>query len=260
MPTFETPGPISAAVLVAGAQVRLAATDRADTVVLVEPIDPANTSDVKVASRTRVDFSAGQLTVKTTVSGDKKGSVAITIDLPAGSGLITDLAYSAVHAEGALGEVELHLASGRAQLDRVATLQASVARGEVAVGSIAGRAVITGSAVVARIGQAAAGLEFSTASGSVDIDRADGNVTATSGDAAIRIGRLTSGQAELTNRSGTIEVGVSAGTAARVDASSERASVRNSVPSPADPGPFDAQVAVRARSRHGDIIIARAAS
>ena len=50
------------------------------------------------------------------------------------------------------------------------------------------------------------------------------------------------------------------GTAARVDANSERGSVRNSVPSQEDPDTSDNKVAVHARTRHGDIIIQRAAS
>jgi hypothetical protein len=36
MPTFATPGPVAATVEVAGAQVRVTASDRTDTVVLVE--------------------------------------------------------------------------------------------------------------------------------------------------------------------------------------------------------------------------------
>ena len=51
--------------------------------------------------------------------------------------------------------------------------------------------------------------------------------TAPSGSAG-----LTRGRAELLNGAGNIEVGISAGTAARVDASSERGSVRNSVRPP----------------------------
>ena len=61
MPTFATPGPIVATVAVAGAQVRVTASDRTDTVVLVEPINKASRSDVKVANRTKVDFAGGQL-------------------------------------------------------------------------------------------------------------------------------------------------------------------------------------------------------
>ena len=260
MPTFVTPEPISAAVKVAGAQVRVAASDRTDTVVLVEPIDEANPSDVKVANRTKVDFGAGQLTVKTTVSGDPKGSVAITIDLPAGSGLVANLGYSSVHADGPLGECELHVASGRAQLDRIDTLQANIADGEVTVGHIAGRAIIGGTAVAMRVGHASADLVLSRGSGSLDIDRADSSITATTGDGAIRIGRLTRGRAELMNRSGTIEIGISEGTAAYIDLNSERGSVRNSVASPENPDAPDAKVTIHARTRYGDIVIQRAAS
>ena len=99
MPTFATPGPIAATVQVAGAQVRVTASDRTDTVVLVEPIDKASKKDVRVANKTKVDFAGGRLSVKTTVSGNKNGSVTITIDLPTGSGLAAYLAHSAVHTE-----------------------------------------------------------------------------------------------------------------------------------------------------------------
>ena len=278
MPTFDTPGPIAATVVVAGAQVRVTASDRTDTVVLVEPIDKASKKDVKVASKTKVDFASGQLSVKTTVSGDEKGSVVITIDLPAGSSLVAYLAHSDVHADGSFGECELHMASGRVQLDRINALQANIAAGEVAIGHIAGSANIDGAAFAMRIsevqdtvrlsssggqtwiGHASADLDLSSGSGGFDIDRADGSVTAKTGDGAIRIGRLTRGQAELLNGSGNIEVGISEGTAARVDANSERGSVRNSVPSQENPETSDNKVTVHARTRHGDIIIQRAAN
>ena len=279
MPTFDTPGPIAATVVVAGAQVRVTASDRTDTVVLVEPIDKASKTDVKVANKTKVDFAGGQLSVKTTVSGDKNGSVVITIDLPAGSSLVAYLAHSSVHADGSFGECELHMASGRVQLDRINALQANIAAGEVTIGHIAERANIDGGAFAMRIsevkdtvklsssgagqtwiGHASADLDLSSAHGGFDIDRADGSVTAKTADGAIRIGRLTRGQAELMNRSGNIEVGISEGTAARVDANSERGSVRNSVPSQENPDTSDNKVTVHARTRYGDIIIQRAAN
>jgi hypothetical protein len=278
MPAFATPEPIAATVEVAGAQVRVSASDRTDTVVLVEPINEASRSDVKVASKTRVDFAGGQLSVKTTTPGDKNGSVAITIDLPAGSSLAAYLAHSSVHVEGPVGQCELHLASGQVQLDRIDALQASIASGKVAIGHIAGRASIDGGAFVMRIGEAqgtvglsssggqawighaSADLDLSSGSGDFDIDRADGSITATTASGAIRIGRMTHGQAKLMNGSGNIEVGISEGTAARVEANSERGSVRNCVASQESPATSDALVTVHARTRHGDIIIQRAAS
>ncbi|MCC8250042.1 DUF4097 family beta strand repeat-containing protein [Saccharothrix luteola] len=276
MPTFTTPGPIAATVVVAGALVRVTASDRTETAVLVAPVDSASRADVEVADKTKVDFARGRLSVKTTASGRASGSVAITIDLPAGSSLVTYLAHSTVHADGPLGECELHAASSRVELDRVEALRANISAGEVAVGHVAGRVDVDGSVVAARIdavggavrvsssggrtwiGHAASDLDLSSGSGGFDVDRADGGVTARTGG-VIRIGRLTRGQAELSNRSGDIEVGIGEGAAARVDAGSKRGSVRNSLARQEDPAAFDDKVTVRARTRHGDIIVRRAA-
>jgi hypothetical protein len=276
MPTFATPGPIAATVEVAGAKVRVTASDRTDTVVLVEPIDTASRS-VKVAENTKVDFADGQLSVKTKTPGDKNGSVAITIDLPAGSSLIAHLAYSGVTAEGSLGASELHMASGQVQLDRVDALRANIASGEVAIGHIAGPAKVDGGAFVLRIGEvegtvglsnsggqawighAWADVDLGSASCDFDIDRADGSVTAETASGAIRIGRMAGGQAKLRNGSGNIEVGISEGTAASIDVNSERGAVHNFVSSQGEPGPSDAKVSVHARTRHGDITLQRAA-
>ena len=260
MPTFATPAPIAATVQVAGARVRVTASDRADTVVLVEPVNAASRTDVKVADKTKVDFAGGRLSVKTTAAGHKNGSVAITIDLPRGSSLVAYLAHSDVHADGSFGECELHMASGRAELDRIDALQANIAGGEVAIAEIAGRADIDGSRGQVRIGHASSDLELRSASGGLDIDRADGNVTATTASGAIRIGRMTRGHAELTNASEEIEVGISTGAAASIDINSERGSVRNSVPPQQDPGTSENTVSVHARTRYGDIVIHRAAA
>jgi hypothetical protein len=144
MLAFATPGPIVATVSVAGARVRVRATDRTDTVVLVEPVDSAKPKDVRVAAKAKVDFCGGRLTVKTTVPGDNDGSVAITIDVPAGSSLIAYTAHSSVRSDGPLGECELHIASSRVELDRVDALQATMAGSEVVVEHIAGSASVQG--------------------------------------------------------------------------------------------------------------------
>lgn len=278
MPTFATPEPVSASVEVAGAQVRVTASDRTDTVVSVEPIDSASRKDVKVAEKTKVDLAGGQLSVKTTTPGEKNGSVAITIDLPTGSRLVAHLAYSTVHVDGSLGASELHMASGQVELDRVDTLRANISSGDVAIGHIAGHAGIEGAAFTMRIGEAngtvglqnsggrtwighaVADLELGTARSDFDIDRADGHVTALTASGAIRIGQLTNGQARLENASGDIEVGIGAGAAVSIDANSERGAVHNYVSSLAEPGPNEPKVSVFARTRHGDITIQRASS
>lgn len=271
MSAFVTPEPITATLTTAGARVRVAASERSDTVVLVEPVDSANKSDLKVAENTKVDFSAGELSVRTTKSGDKNGSVAITIELPAGSRLVLNTAWTDVHAEGLLGSCELNVASGQVQLDHIAALRGNLAAGEVAVGHVAGTVDIDGGAAGVRIGEAAGVVRYEGStgkvwighalsdvglggsSGSFDIDRADGNVVATAANCPIRIGRLTGGQAELTNASGGIEVGIGEG-AAQVDAKSTKGSVRNSVQDSAD-----SDIKVYARTRLDDIVIHPAA-
>jgi len=259
MPTYASRGPITATVQVAGAQVRVTASDRTDAVVLVEPVDRARRRDVKVAARTKVDFAGGHLSVKTTAAGDTYGSVAITIDLPAGSSLIAYLAHSSVQVDGPLGECELHMASGRVELDRIDSLHANISAGEVVIGRIAGHGNIDGSRGRVRIGHASADLELSIASGGLDVDRADGSVTATTASGSVRIGRMTHGRAKLMSGSGNIEVGISQGTAASIDVSSERGAVHNSFSSPGSPAMSDATVSVHARTRQGDIVVQRAA-
>ena len=57
MPTFDTPEPISATIDVAVGDVRITASDRADTVVEVRPSDASNDEDVKAAEQTRVEYA-----------------------------------------------------------------------------------------------------------------------------------------------------------------------------------------------------------
>src|SRR5207237_6652742 len=116
-------------------------------------VNSASKSDVKVAENTRVDFSGGELTVKTTVSGDENGSVAITVELPAGSRLVLSTARTNVRAEGPLGDCRLDVASGRVQLDHIAALRANLAGGEVTIGRLAGTATVEGRPAGPRIGE-----------------------------------------------------------------------------------------------------------
>lgn len=276
MPTFATPEPITARVTTKGARVRISASDRPDTVVLVEPINRASKLDVRVAENTGVGFSAGELSIKTRVQGDKNGSVAITIELPAGSRLALNTARTDVRADGLLGDCELDVASGQIQLGHIAALRAHLAAGEVAIGHIAGTASIEGGSAGLRIrevqgtvryqgatgkvwiGDALSDVDLSSARGSFNVDRAEGSVTARAGNCPIRIGRMTRGQAELTNASGGIDLGISEGTAAFVDARSTKGAVRSSLPAQDTPAELGNKVRVYARTRLDDIVIHRA--
>lgn len=273
MTVFTTPDPITATLTTAGARVRIAASDRPDTVVRVEPVNSASKSDVKVAEQTEVAFADGELSIKTTKPGAKSGSVAITIELPAGSALVLETAWTDVHADGPLGACELDIASGRVELGHVGSLRGRLSTGDVAIGHVAGTAELDGGTAGVRLGEvrgplryvgssgrvwvghARSDVDLTGSGGSFTVDRADGGVFAKAAHCPIRIGRLTGGPADLTNAAGGIEVGVAEGVAASVDADSTKGSVRNSLPEHAG----ESATKIRARTRLGDIVVHRAA-
>ncbi|MFE2872201.1 DUF4097 domain-containing protein [Embleya sp. NPDC059259] len=277
MPNFATSGPITATLITAGARVRVVASDRPDTVVLVEPINRTDKSDVKVADNTKVDFAGGELSIQTNVQGGKNGSVAISIELPTGSRLVLKTAWTDVHADGLLGDCELHISSGQIQLDHIAALRANLMAGDVAIKHIAGTVDIESASAGLRLGEVAGAVKYQGASGNVwigtalsdvelgsssgsfDIDRAEGSVNAQAANCPIRIGRITRGHAKLLNASGGIEIGISQGTAAWVDAKSTKGAVRNSLSTQDKPDEFDNKINVYARTRLDDIVLHRAA-
>ncbi|WP_284749000.1 hypothetical protein [Amycolatopsis sp. RTGN1] len=274
MTVFTTPEPITATLTTAGAHVRIAASERPDTVVRVEPVNSASKSDIKVAEQTEVAFAEGELTIKTNKPGAKSGSVAITVELPAGSALVLETAWTDVHADGRLGACSLDMASGRVKLAHADALHGRLSSGEVEVGHVAGTADLDGGTAGVRIGEAGGTLryvgasgrvwlgrahsdvDFTGSGGSFTVDHADGSVFAKAANCPIRIGRMTSGQADLTNAAGGIEVGIAAGTTASVDADSTKGAVRNSLPENAAESAD--HVKIHARTRLGDIVIHRA--
>jgi hypothetical protein len=128
----------------------------------------------------------------------------------------------------------------------------------VRIGEVTGAVRLSNSGGRTWIGHAHGDLALSSGSCDFDIDRADGDIAATTASGAIRIGRLTRGQARLMSGSGDIEVGIDEGAAAHLDVESERGSVRDAVARQGNAGPFE--VSVRARTRYGDVIIRRAAT
>ncbi len=176
-----------------------------------------------------------------------------------------------MHADGRLGACEPDVASGRVKLARVDAPRGRLSAGEVAVGHVAGIAELDGGTAGVRIGEVEGALRYvgstgpvwigharsdvdlTGSSGSFAIDRADGSVFAEAASCPIRIGRMTSGQADLTNAAGGIEVGIGEGATASVDADSTKGAVRNSLPEP--DGESAGHVKVRARTRLDDIVI-----
>ena len=108
MPSYETPEPISVTLEFSVGNVRIAASDRTDTVVEVRPSDEADESDVQAAAQVRVEYANGMLQVtgpKARVFdfSRKTRSVDVSIELPSGSQLSAHLQMGDVRCAGRLG-------------------------------------------------------------------------------------------------------------------------------------------------------------
>jgi DUF4097 and DUF4098 domain-containing protein YvlB len=282
MPTFDTPQPIVATIELVIGDARLTAGDRIDTVVEVRPSDPSHELDVQAAEQTRVEFSAatGHLLVRTPKQRGlnpfgKVGSVDLSIELPAGSQVDASGSVAAFRLTGRLGDCRLKTSAGDIQVDDAGRLDVRTAAGEIVVDHVAGDLEIStatgrvrvravdGAAVIKNsngdswVGAVRGDLRINAANGDIVVDRAQANVTAATANGDVRVGDLTRGSASLKTALGQVEIGIHAGTAARLDAHTSFGRVVNEMSAADQPAPTDETVEVRARTGYGDIVIRR---
>src|SRR4051812_34372590 len=109
MLNFDTPAPISTVLDIPGGRIQLIAADRADTTVEILAADPARRRDVRAAEQTTVSYADGVLRIHTAQPGNQllgpAGSVAVTVQLPAGSDVATSTASCELRGVGRLGQV-----------------------------------------------------------------------------------------------------------------------------------------------------------
>jgi DUF4097 and DUF4098 domain-containing protein YvlB len=284
MPTYDTPHPVTATVELVVGDLRIVAADRADTVVEVRPSDPGSDADVRAADQTRVEYADGLLLVKTPKQRGlglfgKPGSVDVTVDLPARSKVQVDSGAGGVRTTGTLGACRVKSGAGDVQVDRVegGRLSLEIGAGRVEVDTVAGRADIStgsgrlqvreidGPAVVKNsngdswIGLVTGDLRINAANGDIAVDRAGGDVVASTANGGITVGAVTRGTVSLKTGFGEIEVGIPAGTAAKLDVSTSFGRIRNQLESTDGPQETDETIDLRARSSYGDIVIRRSA-
>ncbi len=280
MPTFETPMPIAATVELSVGDIRVVASDRGETVVKVSPSDASQELDVRAAEQTLVEYSAGRLLVKAPRQRalglfGKAASVDVTIELPTGSQLQASASVAALRCTGRLGDCRVKTSAGGLEVEDTGILELSTGIGAVVVDRVFGAADLStgsgkirvrsveGSAVIKNsngdiwIGEVSGELRLKTANGELSVDRAHAGVTAATANGDIRIGELTRGSVEVKTGSGRIELGIRAGSAARLDVHTAFGRVHNELDTAASPQPSDETLQVQARTSCGDIVIRR---
>lgn len=285
MPTFATPQPIAITVDVVLGDVRIVASDRADTVVEVRPSDPAKADDVRAAKSTKVDFGAGELTVKAPRGWDVytpfggKPSIDVTIDVPTGSDLHGIGSVARFHTSGELGRVWLKTSVGDMRLDRTGPVELKTSGGNISIDSVAGAdgqstiststglvriRSIEGSAIIknangdSTVRELTGELRASAANGNIAVERVRGAVTAKTANGSIRVTDATSGTLRLEASMGEVEVAIHPGSAAWLDVNAKYGFVENLMDAATEPAADADRVQVYARNNFGNVIVRQA--
>lgn len=281
MPNYDTPEPISVTIDLCSADVRITASDRADTIVEVRPAYEDDAYDVKAASQVSVDYDHGTLQVtgprapRFIGPSRKSGSVDVSIELPNGSGVSADVQMGDLRTTGRLGNTSFKTGAGKAWLERAGALNLRTGFGHVTVGGIAGDADISTGGGQIQIGEIAGTATVKTSTGHVTIDAVSGDarVRTSAGDISvaqagadidlktssgkIRVGEVARGQAAIATSAGDLEIGIAEGTAAWLEMHSGHGHVINLLEEAAGPDEADETVEVRGRTGYGDITIRR---
>lgn len=284
MPTFETREPISVTVEIGVGDIRIAASDRTDTVVEVRPSDPNKNADVSVAEQTRVEYAGGRLLIKApkgwrsyTPWGGSE-SIDVQIDLPAGSNVRAEAAVATFHCTGRVGECRYKTGAGHIHVDEVGAVEFKTGAGDIAVGRAAGQTEITtgsgavkvgsidGTAVIKNsngdtwIGNVGGNLRVKAANGKIVVDRSHASVSAKTANGGIRLGEVAHGDILAETALGKIEIGILDGVAAWLDLNTKFGNVRNDLGAVGRPEPGEDTVEVRTHSSFGDVTVGRSFS
>lgn len=281
MPAFPTPDPITVLLELGVADVRIAASERTDTVVEVRPTNPAEDSDLKAAQQTRVEFAEGTLRVtaprfRALDFSRSSRSIDLFIELPAGSRLDADVQAGDVRSSGTLGDCRVKTGVRDVRLGDTGGLRVETGAGHVAVGRVSGSAEIktgTGRVSVEEVDGSAnvknsngvteiravgGDLRVRSANGDILIGQAAAGIDAKTSCGTIQVGEVVRGTVELKTGYGDLEVGIAEGTAAWLDVHTGFGHLRNTLSEAgADHVPAGEQAAIKASTSFGDITIRR---
>lgn len=283
MPTYPTPSPISATIQLAHGDIRIEASDRLDTVVTVEPTNPAHEPDVEAAAQTRVQFEDGTLRVigakgRGIAMIRKPGSVQAVIRLPRGSHLTAATGLGRVRAVGSLGDCHIRSGAGEVQLDDVRSVDMVTGIGLLAAAAIQGDATaVTGSGAVRLsevggslhiknsngetwVGRVDGDARIKASNGTITVERSDGDIKATTANGDVRVHSTSRGEVDLRTALGRVEVGILEGRTAHLDLHTSFGSVVNELGATNGPRDGEPTIDITARTSAGDIVIFRAAA
>jgi DUF4097 and DUF4098 domain-containing protein YvlB len=265
---FNTTAPIAVTLDLYVASVRLAASDRTDTIVEVRPSDLGKAADVKAADNTRVEYDDATRTLSivsrkprsrfVNFSSKRPESIDVVIQLPTDSDVRGEADLGDFQSDGVLGTVALKTDLGTVELTETGPLSLRGGVGAISVEGVSGSAEVHNGSSDIRIGAVDGTADLST--GSVSVDRALSDITAANSNGEVRVGEVVRGKVSATTKNGSVEVGIREGSAARLELNTGVGRLYNELESsdaPAADEPVN-KVEVYASTKLGDVSIRRA--
>ena len=284
---FNTSSPIAVALDLYVADVRLAASDRTDTIVEVRPSDPDKAADIKAAENTRVEYDDATRTLSivsrkprnrfVNFSSKRPESIDVVIQLPTDSDVRGEADLGDFQSDGMLGAVALKTDLGAVHLSETGPLNVRngvgavtvesatgpadvhTGSGDIRIGTVDGTAEVSNSNGKVRVGVVTGPANIKVSNGSVSVDRALSDIAAASSNGEVRIGEVVRGKVNATSKNGRVDVGVREGSAAWLELNTTVGRVYNELASSAAPDagePVD-KVEVHASTKLGDIVVRR---
>lgn len=282
MPTYSTPTPIDLAVDLQVGRIEVVAGDRADTVVAVKAADPRREVDRRGAEETAVGFDGQRVTVtgprprSRWLGFGPTESVDVKVELPAGSRFTVSIAVGGVRTVGRLGATRVKSLTGPVDLEATGDLwlraghgsatvgaadggiEITADHGQIRVGTVTGDATLKASHGSVRVEESGGDLDARLSYGDLEITTALASVAASTAYGSIALHEVSHGSVEVESGFGQVTVGVRPGVPAWLDLSSKDGRVRNELGDERPPDASEQTVALRARTRHGDISVRRA--
>ncbi len=265
---FQTPGPLALELRMPAGEIRVQASERADTVVELDAssardevrraIEDARIEirprgdghvvivDVRARRRFGLSFDGGEITMRVSCPNDADVEVSTAsadVEIRGRLGALSaELASGDLRAEELNGRVDVKSASGDISLEDIGdAASVTSASGDVYVRSVHGEAIVR------------------TASGDVRVEEAADSITAQTASGDLRIGSATAGRVVLQSASGDQQIGIRRGSAVHLDVrtmsgdATSELEVRDVRPDEGAP-----LVELRATSMSGDIRVFRA--
>lgn len=277
MHTFETPGQPTVVLQTGAGRVHLSAEDGDHTTVELTPLNPAAEESV---ARATVEQRGSKVVVD--LPRHRGGLLRqvpafdVSVTCPTGSSLDVRADSAQVDAAGTYtragvatgsgdievdhvtGEARLKSGSGTVRAARVdGALVVTTGSGDVSVDRSTGGASLTAGSGAISVGELVGQTTTKTGSGDIEVGVLEGSLRTKTGSGSLTVRRATSGTVRAAGASGSISIGIGAGTAAWLDLSTVSGRVRQELGKSEAPPEDQQRVEITAQTVSGNVRVHR---